>query len=138
MKLNRQIILALVIMVAMSALYRIMPSRPMGFAPQIAIALFSGSLFASKKSYSFLLPIVSMLISDILYQVLYNFGYTAIQGFYSGQIENYILIDNLGRQVLSGKISSINTVVEVRNLSKGIYQLNIDDVKKQNFKLIKQ
>jgi len=52
--------------------------------------------------------------------------------------QNYILIDNLGRQVLSGKISSINTVVEVRNLSKGIYQLNIDDVKKQNFKLIKQ
>jgi len=92
MKLNRQIILALVIMVAMSALYRIMPSRPMGFAPQIAIALFSGSLFASKKSYSFLLPIVSMLISDILYQVLYNFGYSSIQGFYSGQIENYILI----------------------------------------------
>ena len=52
--------------------------------------------------------------------------------------QNYILIDNLGRQVLSGKISSINTVVEVRNLLKGIYQLNIGDVKKQNFKLIKQ
>ena len=51
MKLNRQIILALVIMVATSALYRIMPGRPMGFAPQIAIALFSGSLFASKKQY---------------------------------------------------------------------------------------
>lgn len=92
MKLNRQIILALVIMVAISALYRIMPSRPMGFAPQIAIALFSGSLFASKKSYSFLLPIVSMFISDILYQVLYNYGYTSIQGFYEGQLVNYILI----------------------------------------------
>ena len=57
MKLNKQIILALVIMVATSALYRVMPGRPLGFAPQIAIALFSGSLFASKKQYSFLLPI---------------------------------------------------------------------------------
>jgi hypothetical protein len=92
MKLNRQIILALVIMVATSALYRIMPGRPMGFAPQIAIALFSGSLFASKKQYSFLLPILSMFISDLMYQVLYTNGYTSIQGFYSGQFENYLLI----------------------------------------------
>ena len=92
MKLNKQIILALVIMVAMSALYRIMPGRPMGFAPQIAIALFSGSLFASKKQFSFLLPIISLFISDILYQVLFNYGYTSIQGFYDGQLENYILI----------------------------------------------
>lgn len=92
MKLNRQIILALVIMVATSALYRIMPGRPMGFAPQIAIALFSGSLFASKKQYSFLLPILSMFISDLMYQVLYTNGYTSIQGFYTGQFENYLLI----------------------------------------------
>ena len=47
MKLNKQIIAALVIMVAMSALYRVLPGRPFGFAPQIAIALFGGSLFAS-------------------------------------------------------------------------------------------
>jgi hypothetical protein len=92
MKLNRQIILALVIMVATSALYRVMPGRPLGFAPQIAIALFSGSLFASKKQYSFLLPILSMFISDLMYQVLFNYGFTSIQGFYSGQLENYILI----------------------------------------------
>jgi hypothetical protein len=39
MKLNRQIVVALVIMVAMSALYRVLPGRPLGFAPQIAIAL---------------------------------------------------------------------------------------------------
>jgi hypothetical protein len=92
MKLNKQIILALVIMVATSALYRIMPGRPMGFAPQIAIALFSGSLFASKKQYSFLLPILSMFISDLMYQVLFVNGYSSIQGFYPGQLENYILI----------------------------------------------
>ena len=79
-------------MIATSALYRIMPGRPLGFAPQIAIALFGGSLFATKKQYSFLLPLLSMFISDLMYQVLYNNGLSNIQGFYSGQIENYILI----------------------------------------------
>ena len=92
MKINRQITLALVIMIATSALYRVMPGRPLGFAPQIAIALFSGSLFASKKQYSFLLPLLSMLVSDLMYQFLYNNGLSSIQGFYSGQIENYFLI----------------------------------------------
>lgn len=92
MKLNKQIILALVIMVAVSALYRVMPGRPLGFAPQIAIALFSGSLFAKNKKYSFILPILSIFISDLIYQALYVNGYSSIQGFYAGQLENYILI----------------------------------------------
>ena len=73
MKLNKQIVLALVIMIATSALYRVMPGRPYGFAPQIAIALFAGSLFAKQKQYAFLLPIVSMFISDVLYQILFLF-----------------------------------------------------------------
>jgi hypothetical protein len=52
--------------------------------------------------------------------------------------QNYIIIDYLGRKILSGKISSINTVIEVNNLTKGIYLLNIGDMKKQNFKVIKE
>ena len=92
MKLNKQIILALIIMVATSALYRVLPGRPYGFAPQIAIALFGGSLFATKKQYAFLLPIISMFISDLIYQVLFNYHLTPIQGFYSGQLLNYVLI----------------------------------------------
>ena len=43
MKLNKQIIVAILIMIATSALYRVLPGRPYGFAPQIAIALFGGS-----------------------------------------------------------------------------------------------
>ena len=92
MKLNKQIILALVIMIATSALYRALPGRPYGFAPQIAIALFGGSLFVRQKQCAFLLPIVSMFISDLLYQVLYTYHLTPIQGFYDGQILNYLLI----------------------------------------------
>lgn len=92
MKLNRQIILALVIMIATSALYRVLPGRPYGFAPQIAIALFGGSLFVSNKQFAFLLPIVSMFISDVLYQVLYHYHLSPMQGFYQGQLLNYVLI----------------------------------------------
>lgn len=92
MKLNKQIILALIIMIAASALYRVLPGRPVGFAPQIAIALFGGSLFAKQKQYAFLLPLVSMFISDLLYQVLFMNHLSSIQGFYEGQYLNYILI----------------------------------------------
>ena len=92
MKLNKQIIVALVIMIATSALYRVLPGRPYGFAPQIAIALFGGSLFANKKQFAFLLPLISMFISDVLYQVLFQFHLTNMQGFYEGQLLNYILI----------------------------------------------
>lgn len=92
MRLNKQIILALIIMILTSALYRVLPGRPFGFAPQIAIALFGGSLFVSQKKYAFLLPIISLFISDVLYQLLYNYHFTVIQGFYQGQLLNYVLI----------------------------------------------
>ena len=92
MKLNKEIVIALIIMIVTSALYRVQPGRPFGFAPQIAIALFSGSLFVKNKHFAFLLPIVSMFLSDLLYQVLYVNYLTTIQGFYDGQWQNYLLI----------------------------------------------
>ena len=70
MKLNKQIIVAILIMIATSALYRVLPGRPYGFAPQIAIALFGGSLFASKKQFAFILPILSM------FKVAFSFDLT--------------------------------------------------------------
>jgi len=92
MKFNKQIFVALVIMIITSALYRVLPGRPYGFAPQIAIALFGGSLFARQKQYAFLLPVLSMFISDLLYQLLYTYQLTDMQGFYEGQLLNYVLI----------------------------------------------
>ncbi len=92
MRLNKQIIIALIIMIATSALYRVMPGRPYGFAPQIAIALFGGSLFSKQKKYAFLLPILSMFISDLLFQVLFIYHLSPMEGFYSGQLLNYVLI----------------------------------------------
>jgi hypothetical protein len=92
MKLNKEIVIALMIMIVTTALYRVLPGRPFGFAPQIAIALFSGSLFVKNKQFAFLLPLISMFMSDLMYQVLYVNHLSSIQGFYDGQLENYLLI----------------------------------------------
>ena len=67
-----------------------MPGRPFGFAPQWAMAIFAGAIIKDKK-FAFILPLLSMFISDALYEVLYRNGIGSIQGFYEGQLTNYIL-----------------------------------------------
>ena len=90
MKIERSIIVSFVLLLLMASLYRLLPGRPLGFAPQIAMALFSGSIIKNKQ-YSFLLPIISMLLSDIVFELLFQFNISPIAGFYSGQVSNYIL-----------------------------------------------
>jgi hypothetical protein len=64
--------------------------RPYGFAPQIAMAIFGGAVIKD-KTLAILLPLLSMFISDALYELLYRNGIGSIPGFYEGQITNYIL-----------------------------------------------
>ena len=90
MKISKQALVSFILLVIIASLYRIMPGRPFGFAPQWAIAIFAGAVIRNKKM-SFLLPLASMFVSDALYEVLYRNGVGNIQGFYSGQITNYIL-----------------------------------------------
>lgn len=94
MKLNKSNLLILFVLILAAALYRVWDTRPMGFAPQIAMALFAGSVSKDKR-FAFLFPILSLFISDLLYQFLYTQGLTTIKGFYSGQISNYILIASI-------------------------------------------
>lgn len=94
MKLNKSNLLILLILVIACALYRVWDSRPMGFAPQIAMALFAGSVIKDKR-FAFLFPVLSLFISDALYQFLYVQGLTTIKGFYSGQWQNYLLIASI-------------------------------------------
>lgn len=92
-----------------ASLYRIMPGRPLGFAPQIAMALFAGSIVKDKK-FAFILPLFSMFVSDLLYEVLYSFNIAAVPGFYEGQLLNYVLIGAvtfIGFAVNSKKILQI-------------------------------
>lgn len=90
MKLTRQIGISFLLLIVIASLYRILPGRPSGFAPQLAMAIFGGAIFKDKK-WAFILPLLSMFISDALYEVLYRNGVGHIQGFYEGQITNYIL-----------------------------------------------
>lgn len=78
------------LLVIIAALYRIIPGRPYGFAPQWAMAVFAGAVIKDKK-WAFIIPVLSMFISDLLYQVLFIGGLTNVQGFYEGQWQNYIL-----------------------------------------------
>lgn len=94
MKLNKSNLLILLLLIVVAALYRVWDGRPMGFAPQIAMALFAGSV-AKDKRFSFLFPILSLFVSDLLYQLLYAQGLSTIKGFYSGQWENYLLIASI-------------------------------------------
>jgi hypothetical protein len=91
MKMNKNILWALVITVVVASLLRVIPNRLYGFTPQLALAIFSGAFIKDKK-LAFLLPIVSMFISDLIYQALYLAGVTPIYGFYKGQWINYALI----------------------------------------------
>ena len=90
MKKENSIIISFVLLVIIASLYRVLPGRPLGFAPQIAMALFAGSIVKDKK-FAFLLPLLSMLISDIIYEVLFQFKVSDVPGFYSGQLLNYAL-----------------------------------------------
>ncbi|TMI92512.1 MAG: hypothetical protein E6H06_13800 [Bacteroidetes bacterium] len=109
MKNNKALILVFVLLVISAALYRVWDGRPFGFAPQIAMALFAGSVIRDKR-FSFLVPLLSMLVSDVLYQALYSQGLTPIKGFYEGQWVNYILFTSItviGFFIKRNKIGSI-------------------------------
>ncbi len=108
--MNKNILTGLFLMILATALYRIIPSRPFGFAPQIAVAIFAGALFNNNKKYAFLLPLISMLVSDGIFQILYLNGLSTIPGFYSGQLLNYILFIGLtcfGFFIKNNNIASI-------------------------------
>lgn len=94
MKQNRSLFLAFGLLIISASLYRVWDGRPLGFAPQIAMAIFAGAVI-KRKSWAFILPVLSLFISDALYEVLYINGLTEISGFYSGQFTNYLLFAGL-------------------------------------------
>jgi hypothetical protein len=111
MKLTKNVLLVFIVLIVAGALYRVIPGRPWGFAPHIAMALFGGAVIKDKK-WAFALPIFSLFLSDLLYQVLYINGLSDTAGFYEGQWSNYLLffiITCLGftmRNITVGKIIS--------------------------------
>ncbi len=94
MKITKQVFAGFILLIVVASLYRIMPGRPYGFAPQIAMAIFAGAIIKDKK-FAFLLPLLSMFLSDALYEILFRNGVGNMPGFYDGQITNYILFTSL-------------------------------------------
>lgn len=94
MRLNRNTLITLGILIVIAALYRVIPDRAPGFAPHWAMALFGGAVIKDKRM-AFAFPIFSMFISDVIYHLLYVNGLTEISGFYPGQLLNYILFAGL-------------------------------------------
>lgn len=94
MKLSGNLIYTFLILILVSSLYRVIPGRPWGFAPQIAMTFFCGAIIKDKK-LAFLLPILSMFISDVLYEILFRNNIGNMPGFYDGQLTNYLLFASM-------------------------------------------
>lgn len=110
MKFNRSTLLSFLLLIVAASLYRVWDGRPFGFAPQIAMAIFGGAVIKDKR-LAFVLPLLSMLLSDLLYQALYVNGLSSIQGYYSGQWVNYLIFAGLTVfGFLMKKINAINVL----------------------------
>ena len=95
MKRNNQIFIFFIAIIVLSALYRVIPfeSRPVWLgAPQLALALFAGSV-VKNRAWAFAVPLVSLMLSDLLMHIAHSAGLTPhYPGFYAGQIVNYAFI----------------------------------------------
>jgi hypothetical protein len=97
MKLNRHNLLVLLMMIVTAALYRALPydSRPFWLgAPQLAMAIFAGSVVANRK-WAFAFPIISMLLADVVMQIMHTYSPSMTPGFYKGQWLNYLIIASI-------------------------------------------
>ncbi len=47
------------------------------------------------RKLAFVMPLMSLLISDLLYEFLYTYGFSEIKGFYQGMWENYLIFGSL-------------------------------------------
>lgn len=111
MKPNRSTLLVFGLLLLASSLYRVWDGRPLGFIPLFAMAIFSGAVIKNRFA-AILIPLVSLFLSDVLYEILYRNNMTEIQGFYSGQIINYILIAGTAVfGMLFRKIKVLNIIV---------------------------
>jgi hypothetical protein len=86
MKLNKSVFLAFVMLIVVGSVLRVA-----GYAPQIAMGIF-GAAVISDKRLAFILPLLSMFLSDVLYEVLYRSGYMEYGGIYEGQLLNYLAL----------------------------------------------
>src|SRR5436853_889495 len=94
MNLKKQTILFLFIAVVISTLVKVICAPQINFSGVtsiMAVSLFAG-LTIKDKATAFLFPLLTLFISDVLLQGLHELNLFPYEGFYSGQITNYLLI----------------------------------------------
>lgn len=94
MKRTRSTIFFLIFVIAVTTIVKFICAPKLelsGFSTIIAMSLFAGLTIKDTKA-SFLFPLVALFISDVLIQLFYTAGWFPFQGFYSGQLINYILL----------------------------------------------
>lgn len=112
MKLSRQTIILYSILIAVTVITKFICAPQInfsGFSSVIAVALFAG-ITTKEKTKAFLLPLVTLFLSDVLLQVLHVLNLFPFAGFYSGQIYNYalfILVTFIGISLRNYKIAGI-------------------------------
>src|SRR5260221_3110749 len=89
MKLNKSAWLAFALLIVVGAFSRLISYNIAGFAPQMAMALFGGAVIKNKK-WAFALPLLSLLFSDALLELLFQANVVARAGFYEGQWQVYL------------------------------------------------
>ncbi|PZX63571.1 DUF6580 family putative transport protein [Hydrotalea sandarakina] len=65
-----------------------------GFSPIMAIALVSGMMIHQKHS-TFLFPLIALIASDVIIEILYLNGLFGFPGIYSYQFLNYLFLSVL-------------------------------------------
>ena len=89
MKWNRSNWIAFALLIVVSAVSRLVVFHVAGLAPQIAMAIFGAAIVKDRK-WAFGLPLLSLLLSDLLMQVLFQMGALTRAGFYDGQWATYL------------------------------------------------
>lgn len=94
MRINTRLVLFTVFLVAITVGCKILFGDNLdmsGFSPVLAIAVFSGMIIR-RKDFSFLLPLLALLASDAVIEILNSQGLFKYAGFYDGQWVNYLLL----------------------------------------------
>lgn len=113
MKLDQKTFITWFIIVAVAVCLKLLAAANYnfsGFTGIFAVMLFSATTIKNKPN-TFLLPLVTLFLSDLFVQFFYWAGWFEFPGFYKDQLLNYILILAAAGVALLFSKGSMNTKI---------------------------
>lgn len=104
--MKNKTLLLVIGMILLAAISRLIPHLP-NFTPIGAIALFAGVYLQSRK-LQLLVPIAALLVSDILLEFVYSYGFHSLMLYTYGSV---LLIALMGSYWLKNKLSTNNVFI---------------------------